>query len=607
MDALGNITGLVSILSSSGIAATRTIAESQHQPSLLHSLADNTVLRGIVQGRGANNTFTVKTEQGMLTLQTDVHLKRGAEIAIKIEQRLNESLVRIVSINGQSLNKYLETGQETETLDEVAANSQFISRTITQGERPSIVTDVLIEDTPLHTLLRGVFLSKPVVTPETQQTLSPALQTPLIQASIGTSLQIRVLSIQVPSPDGDGYMPLSPNAASAPPALSTHTSFSSGGYGAQAQRMATTPLVQVALQNQQSALSDVHLLEEATPSPLPLPSSAATRPISVSVLADVPPSIISPPIVSSTSLSVPTSTPVIASSSALTATVISNDHPRELTVQSDIGTFKLFVITPLPKGTLLQFDIEQVAQVRVVAIPVALEEMLKAAIPHHFEAMEEVADLQHYPANLINSNPPHIIPRAGASLTAEIVFLMAALKGGDARKWFGEENLSRIESKGMTEKGELLSRLTSEFASLKTIPEQINDGVWRHVLIPIYAEGEVRPVQYFFKKQQHKDKITGDKQTDHFMVDVELTRLGRMQLDGLVQKQRGKIQFDLIIRSEQAWEEGIRSTIREIYQRAQDITGMTGMVTFRHGDNALIPLPIDNPTSNPLNANSIMV
>jgi hypothetical protein len=640
------ITGLASIVGTLGVAPVKGGVSAQNNAALLASLPDNAVLRGVVQSRGANNTITLRTEQGQLTLQTDVFLKRGTEIALKVEQRAHESLMRIISVGGQSLTKYLE-GTTGDTADAVARSSNLVAPALSAetGEVSAASQEIPTEEQTLNTLLRGVFLAKPEVNAARTAALASILQAQLEQASTGTSLQVKVISIQIPASDGKGYIPLAAHAAMLPPPV-TSAIPQTGGYAmTPAQRMAVEPLLQTALQNKQAASASLPLASpptsqttQALPSLLSLTPAVATP-----AVATPPSSLLTQPNVVLASFAephMPSASPLIPfaatttqsaavapttpaaspasthtaspshphallpvapalTSSHFTATVVQS-AARELTVHSELGTLKLFVTTPLPRGTLITFDLQQITSVRGTGV-----ESLEA----DFKAFEALAALQHPPASANMPNPIHILPRAGAAMGAELLFLLSALKGGDMRAWIGEDNLKRLESVkgGGGEKSDILSRLSSEFASLKTIPENVTDGQWRSVLIPILAEGQVQPIEYFYKKQQHEDAINGSRNSDHFMVELDLSHMGKMQLDGLVQKQGKRLQFDLIIRSERMWEESIRNDLRTIYQTAQSISRFTGMLTFRQGTEALMPHPVDDAHISESHAGSLMV
>ena len=72
----------------------------------------------------------------------------------------------------------------------------------------------------------------------------------------------------------------------------------------------------------------------------------------------------------------------------------------------------------------------------------------------------------------------------------------------------------------------------------------------------------------------------------HFLLDVELSRLGPLQFDGLV---RGK-RLDLMLRTQRPLDPAMRQEIAEIFQTAQQATGYAGQLFFQAGAPFLKPL-----------------
>ena len=64
-----------------------------------------------------------------------------------------------------------------------------------------------------------------------------------------------------------------------------------------------------------------------------------------------------------------------------------------------------------------------------------------------------------------------------------------------------------------------------------------------------------------------------------FILDVELTLMGRVQLDGIFEEDRKR--FDLVIRSQQQMQETVQNDIRAIFKDAQELTGTNGGLRFQ--------------------------
>ena len=64
-----------------------------------------------------------------------------------------------------------------------------------------------------------------------------------------------------------------------------------------------------------------------------------------------------------------------------------------------------------------------------------------------------------------------------------------------------------------------------------------------------------------------------------FVVDVNLSKLGHMQLDGFVQD--GTKHFDLIVRTDARLSNEVQNGIRSVFEGANETTGVTGGLTFQ--------------------------
>lgn len=566
MDGSGIISGLANIVSGN-VSGAKQVPSAQNQTTSLQQFAADTILRGTVVSRGINKAVTIQTNQGNVTIQTDVFLKRGAEVALKIEQRASEAMARIISVNGQSLAKYLESGQAQGEQDTVATSSKLLNANKTSPTAtPTTTATQELQGSTVGTTFRGVFLAPPQIPLAVASQLPPALAQALMQAGTGTSLQLNIQSIQVPSATGEGLQALAGSSAEPTPqsTASVSTTSPSSGYALSAAQKiaATTPHIQTALANQQATQTPLTGNETISTTPPHSPAAATSQ---TSISGTPQPSTI------------------------LNATVINNTNPRELTLQSDLGSFKLFVTTSLPKGSVIQFMLHHVADVRTG------QTLSVDSTTLRFNAMESIQSMTHYPPNELVPSPPHIVPRAGAQLSSEMVFLMAALKGGDMRKWLGDDNIKQLELQG---KSSMLSRIQDEFSQLKSPPSEPRDGNWQHFMLPVASEKDVHATHFFVKGETHESEDGSTHDTDHFMVDLELTRMGRLQLDGLLQKHANYTQFDLIVRTERPWDDININDIRQIYMRAQEISGFSGGISFK---TDIMPLPIDiseHPASN---------
>jgi hypothetical protein len=102
---------------------------------------------------------------------------------------------------------------------------------------------------------------------------------------------------------------------------------------------------------------------------------------------------------------------------------------------------------------------------------------------------------------------------------------------------------------------------------------------WRVGLVPINTGAGIEQIRLLIRQhagEEGDDEVPAD---GRFIVDVELTSLGRLQLDGLV-KNNGK-SLELIIRSEKPLNDTMHNDIRTIFTEASVLTGLKGGVNFQ--------------------------
>jgi hypothetical protein len=158
-----------------------------------------------------------------------------------------------------------------------------------------------------------------------------------------------------------------------------------------------------------------------------------------------------------------------------------------------------------------------------------------------------------------------------------LLFFVAALRGNDFSAWAGDRALDILRRAG---KGDLISRLTSDFTSLSRAASEPLPNDWRGMMLPFAGQGELQNIAVYYKQEDTKDE-TGDpgKQT-RFIFDLDLNRMGPVQLDGLFKRGR----LDLVVRTETDLSDTMRQTMRQNYADVLRYEGLSGELSF-HGDS----------------------
>ncbi len=568
MEGAGHIHGLASIVTGDKVSAAQQVSSTTLNNQFLQRFTAGTVLRGIVQSTSANNQVTINTAHGDITIHTDVFLKRGADITMRMQHQGGEPHVRIISVDGQPLPRYLHALQKQHSAlpqDTIKSNSTLVQQSTATPHTPDSTapqqasgqteTIHLSYDAKHHPTLRGVFLGTPDMRSISEGVLPPDLRQAVIQAQAGTSLQIRITNITLPPPATSQQL--------MPPQATVTTA---------------TP----------SAIPTTHL-------PIAQPTTSLTpASTSASQFVNVP---ANPATLTNAANHIATAPTV------LEAVVVNASNPRELTLNSSLGHLKLFVADTMPKGTIITFTLEQVTDVRsqptkqLVPPPAALSSETLDAL----RDIKPAAFATHPASSPTLFPPPSSVPQQGVMLGSEMLFLLMALKQGSIREWLGNAAMQQLDN---TKPASWMQRATAEFTQLATLPQDMRDGQWHQATIPLYHDDQSQRVAFYFKQERHEKHRRARQDTDHFMVDITLSHLGRIQLDGLIQQRAASTQWDMAIRTQSSLPSDIRQGIMAIYAEAQHISGFSGGLRFLHGDSIFIIPPI---TSTPDDQDILLV
>ncbi|HPF78779.1 MAG TPA: hypothetical protein PLF01_05725 [Alphaproteobacteria bacterium] len=172
------------------------------------------------------------------------------------------------------------------------------------------------------------------------------------------------------------------------------------------------------------------------------------------------------------------------------------------------------------------------------------------------------------------------LPNAGSpnQISAAAMMFIAAVKSGDLGGFLGDRKIDLLQRAG---KSDILSRLTQTSTSTArtNAPEQAGGGEWRAVPLPMFWENEIHRITLYTRQDQqnnqHNDQ-KGNGQT-RFIFDLTLSRIGDVQLDGLLRDKR----LDLVLRTQNTFSEPMQQTMRQAYSSALTHADLSGDITFQ--------------------------
>jgi len=171
------------------------------------------------------------------------------------------------------------------------------------------------------------------------------------------------------------------------------------------------------------------------------------------------------------------------------------------------------------------------------------------------------------------------VPQPNALLPSTMLFLFSALQQGNVKSWLGGDALDRLTRAG---KHDLAAKLADELAQAGGAARDPAIGQWRAWPVPLYDGNQYQMLRLYVRRDRDR-KLEGagypvSPQT-RFLITMNMSRLGPMQMDGLSQKR----QLDLIIRSERPLPPALPKELRSLYITTLDALGLAGTINFQTG------------------------
>lgn len=421
------------------------------------------------------------------------------------------------------------------------------------------------------------------------------------------NVPISATSAPVVTPAASPVLPPTPNAAA--PAQMPSNPTAQPIPTAQVSAEGTIPKTGYAAYAKQPAAS---LPTTATPPPVQIPASGASTP-SIKTPAIKTPAIATPtsaspaPSIPQNAAVSQTPTPsqtiqlspkvvdgLLASAEGkglpagqMAAVVVGKEQAGALTVQTRLGLFSIPVAqagVASQAGTVFIWQVRNVLPSAQQPLPLDAAASLAAAsqIGRDGSALHELVRVIQ---SLQGANAPQtlqrLIPQSGAALSAGMLLFMSVMKKADVASWLGKDLHDTIESSG---KGDLLKRLGGELMALRSLftggGEIQQSNNWQAMFLPVMVGKELETAQLFVKPDDKKDK-NGGGGGQRFVLELDLSAFGPMQMDGLFKRQDNQLQFNLVIRTLEALPEEVKTDIYGIFEETQKATGISGGLSFR--------------------------
>lgn len=279
----------------------------------------------------------------------------------------------------------------------------------------------------------------------------------------------------------------------------------------------------------------------------------------------------------------------------LAAVVMGKEPAGALIVQTRLGMFTLPQMQTdgaQQPGSVLTWQVRSIQppQATAQALPIAGSAGLLATaiqMTAEWSALNELATvLQSMQGSMAAQSLQRIVPHVGNNLGAGLLFFMNVLRKGDVSEWLGRDVVDKLEKIG---KGDLVQRLGNDLSAVRSLFVDQPPGNWQAMFFPVMVEKELHHAQMFMKQEADEKKKGGSG--TRFIVELELSNLGPMQIDGFIKKHESATQFDLVMRTMAELPDAIRTDIYHIFDSAQKIANFKGSLHFRQvSEFTVLPL-----------------
>ena len=264
----------------------------------------------------------------------------------------------------------------------------------------------------------------------------------------------------------------------------------------------------------------------------------------------------------------------------VTGVVTMTNSQGHSVVQSHAGPITLATPNFIPPGTTISFLITTILNPLTIGLAAGMADHSAEVImeTHRWPELDEALRVLNKDHPILGQQVMNaILPKAGTTLAANINFLVSAIRSGDIKNWLGDAPIRALQRT----KPELISRLSDNFSQITKLSDDSTPSIWRSYPLPFLNGHEIEQIRLYIKRKSENDD-DGVELTDHgtrFILDLNLSHMGRLQLDGLVRSSQK--QFDLILRTDNPLRQMLQNGIRDVFQKALEQTGHIGGLTFQ--------------------------
>lgn len=243
----------------------------------------------------------------------------------------------------------------------------------------------------------------------------------------------------------------------------------------------------------------------------------------------------------------------------------------------------------LPVGTQIQVSTQTLNTLPQAQILPGLPVPAAFLTPENWPVMEQLYQSIARAAPQVAQAMANVTPNPAnpAQLGPAALFFIAAVRAGDMNGWLGNKAADILRSEG---KGNLLTRLGQEGSPLSRLAAEPVSPDWRGISLPLFYQGEIQKIALYYKQDQPRQDDDEQKEGQtRFLMNLDLSRIGKLQLDGLA---RGK-KLDLAIRTQQRFSNAMQMDMRGLYTNALETMGFSGGLSFQNNPESWVHINVN--------------
>ncbi|MFB0952557.1 MAG: hypothetical protein QMB02_07280 [Rhodospirillales bacterium] len=284
----------------------------------------------------------------------------------------------------------------------------------------------------------------------------------------------------------------------------------------------------------------------------------------------------------------------LAPGQSLSGVVSGRQGIGQTVVQTHAGPISLLTSEALPLGTQIKFKIVSLTPPPPgSALHAAQVSGAAPLFDGDWRALDEALTMLRDAAPGAHTHIMQTaLPRADGQLSTNVLFFLSVLRGGDMKNWMGD-GPSRILERL---RPELAARMRTDLNQMTQNFEDPLTGDWRLHAVPFLFGGQIDRLQLLVRDQEDEDEDNLGNNDTRFVIDLTLTELGHLQIDGLVGNKNKRL--DVVLRTDTPLQPHMRENIRRLYTDALELTGLEGSVGFQAAPGNFIDIPKSSPTVN---------